>query len=104
MRPIEANMSVYNVDYKAGQVKDPSSHHVLAGQQDEIVKKAQQQVETVQPMEKSEGEVKIRERKDDREKDGGRGKKKGSSRGRDEETEDKDVKSAALKSGLDFLA
>jgi hypothetical protein len=71
-------MSIFNVDYKANQVKDPSAHQFMAMQQDEIAKKTQQQVQTVQPAEKSEAEVKIRDRKKDREgTDDGNKKKRG---------------------------
>jgi Rieske Fe-S protein len=95
-------MSIFNVDYKANQVKDPSAHQFMAMQQDEIAKKTQQQVQTVQPAEKSEAEVKIRDRKKDREQSGD-GKKKRGERGTvadDETAQNADSSSG----GFNFLA
>jgi hypothetical protein len=67
---------LYNADHKAGQVKDPNAHQFQAMQQDEIAKRTLQQTQTVQPPEASEGEVKIRDRQQNRDKDDRRGKKR----------------------------
>jgi hypothetical protein len=105
LRPIDASMSIFNVDYKAGQVKDPSGHQFMAMQQDEIAKKAQQQVETIQPTVKPEGGVKIRDQKKDRGRDGDGKKKKGES-GSDQfdGAGDEDPKDVPPSGGLNFLA
>lgn len=68
LRPIESNLSLYNVENKASQVKDPNAHQYQAMQQNEMDKKAQIQSQTVQPTEKTEGGTKVRERKEDRER------------------------------------
>ena len=72
LRPIESNLSLYNVVNKASQFKDPSAHQFQAMQQNEINAKAQMEAHTVQPTVKPEGDVKVRERKDEREQDGRR--------------------------------
>jgi hypothetical protein len=99
-------MSIYNVDYKAAQAKDPSAHSVLAAQQDEVVKKAQQQMQTVQPTEKSEASVKIRDKRDDREKSGNRGRGKGQRSAASDDGMERDELPASMLSGggLNFLA
>jgi hypothetical protein len=98
-------MSIFNVDYKANQVKDPSAHQFMAMQQDEIVKKTQQQVQTVQPAEKSEAEVKIRDQKKDRERGDDKKKKKGR-RGTaaDDEALAADSNTDSPSGGFNFLA
>ena len=105
LRPIDASMSIFNVYYKSNQVKHPSAHQFMAMQQDEIAKKTQQQVQTVQPAEKSEAEVKIRDQKKDREgTDDGKKKKKGE-RGTAADDEAEIVSNADSSSGVfSFLA
>ncbi|MDR1482640.1 MAG: hypothetical protein LBI74_08455 [Synergistaceae bacterium] len=104
LRPIDASMSIFNVDYKANQVKDPSAHQFMAMQQDEIAKRAQQQVQTVQPAEKSEAEVKIRDQKKERERDGGKKKKREREAGSDEEADVAASKADSSSGGFNFLA
>lgn len=105
LRPIESNLSLYNVEQKASQIKDPNAHQFQAMQHDEIVKSAQQQAQTVQTIEKSEGDVKVRERREDPEER--RRKKKdrerGDGRGEDEEAR-KGSDAPGSHGGLNFLA
>lgn len=102
LRPIENSLSLYNVELKANQVKDPNAHQQQAMQQAEIGKQAEQRAQTVQALEKTEAEVKIRERKDGRGNGGGGGGKRRRD-GQGEEPEGSDEKQAAS-GGLDFLA
>ena len=106
LRPIESNLSLYNVENKASQVKDPNAHQFQSMQQHEISVKAQIQAQTVQPTEKPEGDVKVRERKDERD-GGGKGKNRRQSGSSDEQAaeEEKETGQAAAGSGrLNFLA
>lgn len=105
LRPIESNLSIYNVEQKASQIKDPNAHQFQAMQHDEIVKSAQQQAQTVQTIEKSEGDVKVRERKDDPE-ERRRKKKDRDARGGGEKDDGQsaDSGSSGSRGGLDFLA
>ncbi|MDR1472270.1 MAG: hypothetical protein LBS75_07080 [Synergistaceae bacterium] len=103
LRPIESNLSVYNVDQKASQIKDPNAHQFQAMQQDEINKKTLQEARTVQKAEKPEGEVKVRERKDDRGREDRRGRKRDNPRG--DGAEDKAEETSGAGDGhLNFLA
>ena len=105
IRPIETNMSLYALDQKAHQAqKDPGTHTVLALQQAEAVKKADDQLNTVQKSPETEGDVKIRDRDSEKNKRD-RGKRR--RRGNDAETES--GAGAPAKDGgeggrLDFLA
>jgi hypothetical protein len=77
LRPIESNLSLYSVDHKAHQAQnDPNAHQFQAMQQEEIVKRTTQQMNTVQKSPESEGEVKIRDRDPERERGGQKKKKK----------------------------
>jgi hypothetical protein len=105
LRPIESNLSVYNVDQKASQIKDPNAHQFQAMQQDEINKRTLQEAQTVQKNDKSEGEVRVRDRKDDRGREGGedkRGRKRGNSQ--DAPEGETDEASGAGDGHLNFLA
>ncbi len=105
LRPIESNLSIYNVEQKASQVKDPNAHQFQAMQHDEIIKSAQQQAQTVQSVEKSEGDVKVRERKDDPEERRRKKKNRDARSGEDRDDEGcADSGSSSSRSGLDFLA
>jgi len=107
LRPIESNLSIYNVEQKSSQIKDPNAHQFQAMQNEELVKNAARQTQTVQTIEKAEGEVKVRERREDPEDRHGRQKKRGGrgSLGEDE-TEEKQADENVSESGggLDFLA
>lgn len=69
IRPIETNLSIFNVENKASQVKDPNATQAQAMQQIDIKKDSEHQSQSVQAMEEAEGEVKIRDRKSRREKE-----------------------------------
>jgi hypothetical protein len=101
IRPIESNISLYNVDFKAHQMQnDPEAHTAQAMHQGELVKQTIKQAQTVQKTPESEGEVKIGERNPDRRQDG-RGKK----RRRDGQDEEPASESSANDGGgLNFLA
>ncbi|MDR1916537.1 MAG: hypothetical protein LBQ58_08195 [Synergistaceae bacterium] len=107
LRPIESNLSVYNVDQKASQVRDPNAHQFQAMQQDEINKKSLQEAQTVQKTDKTEGEVKVRERQDDRNKEEQRRRKRENSRSgaeMEEESAATSISSASEGGRLNFLA
>jgi hypothetical protein len=102
LRPIETNLSVYNTDHKAHQMKDDqSSHQFQAMRQDETVKESLLQRQTVQKSPESDGEVKIRDRNSDKNRDGSGKRKKRDSAPKEERPE-----KAAKEPGehLDFLA
>lgn len=80
LRPIEANLSIYNVEQKASQVKDANAHQFQAMQNEELVKAAQKQAQVVQTIEKPEGEVKVRDRQDDPEERRRRKRNRGKAR------------------------
>ncbi|MDR2779777.1 MAG: hypothetical protein LBB28_01480 [Synergistaceae bacterium] len=102
VRPIEAGMSLYNVDHKAHQTQnDQGAHLAQAAQQGEIVKSTIHQLQTVQKSPESEAEVKIRDKNSGR---GGGGQKhkreKGDARDDKPETEE----GGGASGRLDFLA
>lgn len=107
LRPIEANLSIYNVEQKASQVKDPNAHQFQAMQNEEIAKSAQKQAQTVQTVEKSEGGVKVRDRREDAEekhkREKGRGKT-GTDSGGDSDGQQADPDASRPGGSLDFLA
>lgn len=103
LRPIESNLSLYNVENKASQVKDPSSHQFQSMQQHEINAKAQIQAQTVQPTVKAEGEVKVRERKDERDQSGKR-KNRGQGESAGSAEQEEQTVSADNSGRLNFLA
>ena len=102
LRPIETNLSAYNADHKAHQMKDDqSSHQFQAMQQGETVKESLRQRQTVQKSPESDGEVKIRDRNSDKNRDGS-GKRKKRDSAPVEERQEKDDKESG--GHLDFLA
>ena len=69
IRPIETNMSLFTLDHKAQQAqKDPDAHTVLSLQQAEAIKKADNQLNTVQKSPETEGDVKIRDKDSEKKK------------------------------------
>lgn len=104
LRPIESNLSVYNVDQKASQIKDPNAHQFQAMQQDEINKRTLQEAQTVQKTDKSEGEVKVRDRKDDRGREDKRGRKRDNSQDAPEPEGEAGEASGTGDGHLNFLA
>lgn len=107
LRPIESNLSIYNVEQKASQVKDPNAHQFQAMQNEEIAKSAQKQAHTVPTIEKPEGDVKVRDRREDSEEKHRR--KKGRGKTGDEREDDKGEREADAEApihggSLDFLA
>ena len=105
IRPIETNMSLYTVDHKAHQAQnDPNAHTVLALQQAEAIKKASDQLNTVQKSPETEGDVKIRDKDSEKNK---REQKKRNRRGNEGEAEngaDIEAKEGGDGGRLDFLA
>ena len=106
LRPIESNLSLYNVENKASQVKDPNAHQYQSMQQHEINVKAQIQAQTVQPTEKPEGDVKVREQNEERDRRGKRKNRKQGEPARDEESNNtaEEQKTFTSSGKLDFLA
>jgi hypothetical protein len=105
LRPIDSSLSILNSEQRANQAKDQSAHHVQTLQQDEIAKRIQHEARSVQPADKGEGSVKVRDRKDDRNKDERRNKKKRDQSASADESEESAVKSARHDGGgVDFLA
>ena len=105
IRPIETNMSLYAVDQKAHRAQsDPNTHTNLAMQQAEAIKKANEQLNTVQKSPETEGEVKIRDRDSEKNK---RDQGKRRRRGDGDEAENGagvEAKDAGSKEHFDFLA
>lgn len=105
LRPIESNLSLLNVEQKASQLKDPNARQFQAVQNDEIVKSAQQQAQTVRTVEKPDGGVSVRERREDP-RERRRRKKEGGARGSEDgsEGEGADTGDSPASEGLNFLA
>jgi hypothetical protein len=105
IRPIESNMSLYTVDHKAHQAQNaPDTHMAQAMQQNELIKHNQEQIQTVQKMPETEGEVKIRDRDSEKNK-GNRGKKRKKEEHHGEEPEtSRGTPGGASGGGLNFLA
>jgi hypothetical protein len=103
LRPIDSNLSILNSEQRASQIRDPSAHHVQTLQQDEIAKKTEREKQTVQGTDRTDGDVKIKDRKDEGKKDERRGKKKRDSLPETDEAEEKNA-SGASSGRLDFLA
>jgi hypothetical protein len=76
LRPIDSNLSILNSEQRASQIRDPSAHHVQTLQQDEIAKRTEREKQTVQSTERTDEDVKIKDKKDERKKDERRNKKK----------------------------
>jgi hypothetical protein len=101
LRPLDTNMSLFNVDNKAYHShNDPNSHAVQAVQQDDIVKGTMRQMDTVQKSPETEGEVKIRD--GNSEKNKGEKRKKHSHDGKSAEPESGHEEGSSGR--LDFLA
>jgi hypothetical protein len=106
IRPIESNISIYNVDHKAQQMKDdPSAHQFQAMRQGEIVKETVHQMQTVQKSPDSEGDVKIRDQNSDKNKNDRKKKKKNGGDPGPEKEETKEAKEPKKgKERLNFFA
>jgi hypothetical protein len=104
LRPIDSNISIFNTEQRASQVKDPSAHHVQTLQQDEIAKRTQHEAQSVQPADKTDEDVKIKERKDDRNKEDRRNKKRREASAMKEAPEEKADETGAGGGRFDFLA
>jgi hypothetical protein len=104
LRPIDSNLSILNSEQRANQIRDPSAHHVQTLQQDELAKKVEHEKQSVQQTDKTDEDVKIKARKDERERGERRGgKKRNFSPGADAPEEEKNAESPPT-SGLNFLA
>jgi hypothetical protein len=103
LRPIDSNLSILNSEQRAGQIRDPSAHHVQTLQQDEIAKRTEHEKQTVQRADRTDEDVKIKDQKDERKKDERRNKKKGNP-SPDDAPDDNNSTDARSGSGFDFLA
>ena len=101
--PIESNMSLYNVELKASEVKDPNASQFQGAQQSQTKKDTEHQAHSVQATEQAEGEVKIRDRDAKREQERGGKKKKGSQQDEPEEEPIVD-RTPETSRGFSFLA
>jgi hypothetical protein len=107
LRPIDSNLSIFTAEQRANQIRDPSAHHVQTLQQDEIAKKTQHEAQSVQPANKTDEDMKVRDRKDDGKEEERRNKKKRNSPGEPKESEDESETAAAndaSESRFNFLA
>lgn len=104
VRPIESNMSLYNVELKASEIKDPNASQFQAAQQTQSKKDMEHKAQSVQATEELEGEVKIRDKDSKRERDGdGKKKKKDGRPGEQQEDVPADRKPDTSR-GFSFLA
>ena len=105
LRPVEASLTLYNVEHKASQLKDPNAPQYQALQQDEIAKNAQQKAQTVQPSPKTEGGVKIREDKERDRRNGGNGSSRKDASGKEaDDDHEKNEKYKNPHGGLNLFA
>lgn len=103
IRPIETNMSLYNVEMKASEVKDPNASQFQAAQQQQTKKEVEHQAQSIQPTDQTEGEVKIRDNNSKREQNDGGKKKKNSQQDESEEEQAVD-RTPDTSRGFSFLA
>jgi hypothetical protein len=104
LRPIDSNLSILNSEQRANQIKDPSAHHVQTLQQDEVSKRIEHEKQSVLPADKSDEDVKVKDRRDDRRKEEGRGGKKRNPSPESDAPDDGKGAKAVHTGGLDFLA
>jgi hypothetical protein len=103
LRPIDSNLSILSSEQRANQIRDPSAHHVQTLQQDEISKRIEHEKQSVLPTDKTDEDVKVKDQKDGRKKEVGRGGKKRNPSAPDAPDDDKGVETSPA-GGLDFLA
>jgi hypothetical protein len=75
IRPIETNLSLFNVDHMANQIKDPNATHAQGAQQIDIKKESEQMAQSVQAPEEADGGVRVGEKERQRQKQEERKKK-----------------------------
>ena len=68
IRPIETNLSLFNVDHMANQVKDPNATHAQGVQQIDVKKESEQMSQSVHASEEADGEVRIGDKERERQK------------------------------------
>ncbi len=68
IRPIDANLSLFNVDHMANQVKDPNATHAQGAQQIDVKKESEQMSQSVHAPEETDGEVRIGDKERERKK------------------------------------
>jgi hypothetical protein len=107
LRPIDSNLSIFTAEQRANQIRDPSAHHVQTLQQDEIAKKTQHEAQSVQPADKTDEDMKVKDRKDGRKEEERRNKKRRKFPDEPEKPEDESETAAASdasKGRFNFLA
>jgi hypothetical protein len=75
IRPIDINLSLFNADHMANQIKDPNAAHAQGAQQIDVKKESEQMSQSVQAPEETGGEVRIGEKERQRQKQEDRKKK-----------------------------
>jgi hypothetical protein len=75
IRPIETNLSLFNVDHMANQIKDPNATHAQGAQQIDVKKESEQMSQSVQVLDEADGEVRIGEKERQRQRQEERKKK-----------------------------
>lgn len=84
--PIESNVSIFNVDHMANQVRDPNATHVMGAQQIDVKRESEQMSQTVQRQEETDAFVRVGDQERERER-GGSGKKQRESGGQEDQEE-----------------
>ena len=97
-------MSLYNVELKASEIKDPNASQLQGAQQTQTKKDTEHQAHSVQATEQAEGEVKIRDRDARREQERGGKKKKASQQAEPEDDEPIVDRTPETSRGFSFLA
>jgi hypothetical protein len=75
IRPIETNLSLFNADHMANQIKDPNATHAQGAQQIDVKKESEQMSQSVQVLDETDGEVRIGEKERQRQRQEERKKK-----------------------------
>jgi hypothetical protein len=101
LRPVDLQLSLWNVDQKSHQVRDPNAGTFQAIVQQEGEKDAADKLHQVQASQESEGEVQVRP---DGERRGGGNSGRRRRRAPDKGEGEKEPSLGASPSGLDFLA
>lgn len=105
IRPIEANLSLFNADHMANQVKDPNATHAQGAQQIDVKKEAEQKSQSVQAPEETDGEVRIGEKERERREREARKKKfKKNGTGEEELAVEEPDRTPGTSRGFSFIA
>lgn len=104
IRPIETNLSLFNVDNMANQIRDPNATHAQGAQQVDVKKESEQMSQSVQATEETDGQVKIGEKERERQQRDARKKKRGQGEPEEEVPAEEVDRTPNTSKGFSFIA